>query len=419
MAEDAARELPNLSLEDALQLVKLYAERGSPKYEKAAIRWLERYLTEGSPTPPRGLSRPPPLSVDGEPGARLRCDCHKWPDGGSRMNVALRRRRCGMPSLLLAFPASFALVFTGCGGAGGGVETNELPLKQDFSECGAFTMNDEVATIDCPAGELRVLVEQPDVSPTHFVPFRADANQQTLAVSAEARAQKAAGGAWGVGCIASEPDEGGRGYLLLVSDEGAAALLRLDVESQEGDRYAQRFTPLSQQENAIRGTRARHTLQIRCAKEDAGTARVRAGIDGGRALTADDTQGMGPFTGAMLLVLAERPDTDIRFDKLTVDGAPVIERGSALGDQKERIALVRAAAAKRTANGRVTSVFCQSENSGCVVTYVVEYAAPDCQFWFVANVGGAAVAEPDGPLSEGHGTYDEDNPDAIGCDHGP
>jgi hypothetical protein len=49
MAEDAARELPNLPLDDALQLVRLYAERGSPKYEKAALRWLERYLTEGSP----------------------------------------------------------------------------------------------------------------------------------------------------------------------------------------------------------------------------------------------------------------------------------------------------------------------------------------------------------------------------------
>ena len=49
MAEDAARELPNLPLEDALQLVHLYAERGSPKYEKAALRWLARYLTEGEP----------------------------------------------------------------------------------------------------------------------------------------------------------------------------------------------------------------------------------------------------------------------------------------------------------------------------------------------------------------------------------
>jgi hypothetical protein len=49
MAEDAARELPNLSLEDAPQLVKLYAEGGSPKYEKAAMRWLERYVAEGSP----------------------------------------------------------------------------------------------------------------------------------------------------------------------------------------------------------------------------------------------------------------------------------------------------------------------------------------------------------------------------------
>ena len=49
-AEDAARELPNLSLADALQLVHLYADRGSPKYEKAALRWLGRYLTEDSPT---------------------------------------------------------------------------------------------------------------------------------------------------------------------------------------------------------------------------------------------------------------------------------------------------------------------------------------------------------------------------------
>jgi hypothetical protein len=48
-AEDAARELPNLPLEDALQLVHLYSERGSPKYERAAMRWLERYLAESSP----------------------------------------------------------------------------------------------------------------------------------------------------------------------------------------------------------------------------------------------------------------------------------------------------------------------------------------------------------------------------------
>ena len=45
MAEDAARELPSLPLD----LVHRYAERGSPKYETAAMRWLERYLTEGSP----------------------------------------------------------------------------------------------------------------------------------------------------------------------------------------------------------------------------------------------------------------------------------------------------------------------------------------------------------------------------------
>ena len=49
MAEDAARELPNLPIEEALELVHLYAERGSPKYEKAAMRWLRRCLAENSP----------------------------------------------------------------------------------------------------------------------------------------------------------------------------------------------------------------------------------------------------------------------------------------------------------------------------------------------------------------------------------
>ena len=49
MAEDVARELPNLPPQDALQPVHLYFERGSPKAEPAARRLLARYLTEGSP----------------------------------------------------------------------------------------------------------------------------------------------------------------------------------------------------------------------------------------------------------------------------------------------------------------------------------------------------------------------------------
>jgi hypothetical protein len=48
-AEDAARELPNLRLEEALQLVHLYAEKDSPKFEAAARRWLGRYLDERRP----------------------------------------------------------------------------------------------------------------------------------------------------------------------------------------------------------------------------------------------------------------------------------------------------------------------------------------------------------------------------------
>ena len=50
VAEAVARDLPQVSLKDALRLVHLYGERESPKYERAAMRWLERYITESSPT---------------------------------------------------------------------------------------------------------------------------------------------------------------------------------------------------------------------------------------------------------------------------------------------------------------------------------------------------------------------------------
>ena len=51
VAEAVARDLPRpLSLEDALRLVHLYADKESPKFERAAMRWLRRYLDEKSPT---------------------------------------------------------------------------------------------------------------------------------------------------------------------------------------------------------------------------------------------------------------------------------------------------------------------------------------------------------------------------------
>jgi hypothetical protein len=46
-AEAAARQLGRLSLEHALRLLFLYAEKEPIKYERAALRWLGRYVTEG------------------------------------------------------------------------------------------------------------------------------------------------------------------------------------------------------------------------------------------------------------------------------------------------------------------------------------------------------------------------------------
>ena len=46
-AEAAARQLPVLTLDKALRLLFLYAEADPLKYDRAALRWLARYVTEG------------------------------------------------------------------------------------------------------------------------------------------------------------------------------------------------------------------------------------------------------------------------------------------------------------------------------------------------------------------------------------
>jgi hypothetical protein len=45
-AEAAARDLGQLTLEEALRLLFLYAERDPVRYERTALRWLARYATE-------------------------------------------------------------------------------------------------------------------------------------------------------------------------------------------------------------------------------------------------------------------------------------------------------------------------------------------------------------------------------------
>ena len=46
LAELTAREMRHLTLEDALELVVLYAEAGDEKFERAACRWLSRLTNE-------------------------------------------------------------------------------------------------------------------------------------------------------------------------------------------------------------------------------------------------------------------------------------------------------------------------------------------------------------------------------------
>ena len=50
-AEQAAFEVAFVPLAQARELVELYAEKGDPKYERAALKYLTRYMAEANPTP--------------------------------------------------------------------------------------------------------------------------------------------------------------------------------------------------------------------------------------------------------------------------------------------------------------------------------------------------------------------------------
>ena len=50
MAETVAREFPVLPLDFALALVHLYGEKGDSRYERAALRYLARYMAEADPS---------------------------------------------------------------------------------------------------------------------------------------------------------------------------------------------------------------------------------------------------------------------------------------------------------------------------------------------------------------------------------
>jgi hypothetical protein len=48
VAEASAREVGRLTLEEALRLLFLYAEKDPVKYDRAALRWLGRWVADGN-----------------------------------------------------------------------------------------------------------------------------------------------------------------------------------------------------------------------------------------------------------------------------------------------------------------------------------------------------------------------------------
>ena len=237
----------------------------------------------------------------------------------ARQNGRLRRR-----ALLTGAIASVALAVGGCGG--GGAEIRSLPIRDDFADCSGFTSNDEVATVDCPEGSLRVLVSDPTVSATHFVPFRFDELVDGLAVEADVRHTRGSS-AHGLGCSATGPGEAQRGYLFLtvrgVGDsqiDGSVSIIRVDRGEGEGasGRVAQSLQELRVEEEAVVGDGA-HRLRAVCQRSADGSVQLTMLADGKTVARARDKDGIGPFRAALATVIAVEPESEVVFDDLLAE----------------------------------------------------------------------------------------------------
>jgi hypothetical protein len=71
-AETAARELGGLNLTEALDLILLMRETDRWRYERAAIRWLERFIESGNRLSPRSPWLAPPWPKSLEPSSLKR-----------------------------------------------------------------------------------------------------------------------------------------------------------------------------------------------------------------------------------------------------------------------------------------------------------------------------------------------------------
>lgn len=210
----------------------------------------------------------------------------------------------GVPLLALVSAGALA---TGCGGQS--VNVQSLPLAETFDECAAgFSMNDEVSTVECTGGRLRILVSKPQISPIHYVPFRFEPSVPGLTVASSVRLEKGVGD-FGIGCDASEPGEAGRGYLFVLQSQlAAAAVLRLD---ETGGLPWIAFKRI----DADLGRP--HRLEATCTPAANGATALRLSVDDRVVLDAVDEEGIGSFRTALAVALARAPGTEVRLENLS------------------------------------------------------------------------------------------------------
>jgi hypothetical protein len=208
-----------------------------------------------------------------------------------------------------------ALLAAGCGGPK--AKTDKLPLRKDFTDCGAFTANDEVASVSCRNGELRILVSKPEAAPIQLVPFRFDPSADVLTVEGDLR--RATGTSiHGLGCLVTAPGKPGRGYLFVIFRgdpklEGAAAILRLDLSPDQSEQSAQ---GLRLKRKAASPGRS-HRLRAVCENSGSGSVQLAMFVDGKVVVRARD-RAMGSFKAAFASVIASS-ESEVIFDNITAD----------------------------------------------------------------------------------------------------
>jgi len=218
-------------------------------------------------------------------------------------------------------PLALTLLAFGCSG---GESRQVVPIREDFSECPAPLISDEIENT-CMNEELRVLFKDADRLSTNYFPVRLPRSMGSVAIETDVvlhgvsdSAAKPRLVAGGTACVASDVDEPERGYEFLVMPEIHGFGIILLDEKDKALRSLRYTKPLYlRSSETVKGVGAVNRVRGECHSSN-GAVQLTMFVNGEEVAHSTDSRFMS-FEQVSIQATSTADGADIRFDNFLAE----------------------------------------------------------------------------------------------------